>query len=89
MNEQDYQDVGKAIAGAVLEGGKSKAWAMSLIGPLEFGQADLEAWLVRYKRERYQAIRWQKRKLENRRQKIDQLKSKAEQVLGRSRTTDA
>lgn len=88
MNEQDYQDIGKAIAGAILEGGKSRTWALDLIRPLEFGLTELDQWLVRYKRERYQAIRWQQEKKAHRRQKISRMSTRAQELLGQTHSAD-
>lgn len=88
MNEQDYEDVGRAIAGAILEGGKSKAWALDLIRPLDFEATELEKWLTRYRRERYQAIRWQKDKVSNRRKKIARLQEQARQLLEQANLAD-
>lgn len=79
--DQDYEDLGRAIAGAMLEGGKSRTWALDLIKPLEFGAKDLDQWLVTYKRERYMALRWQKKKVTHRRQKIARLQERAEKLL--------
>lgn len=81
MSEQDYQEIGKAMAGAILEGDKSRSWALELLRPLEFGAKDLDEWLVRYKRERYEAIRWQGQKRAHRRQKIAQLQEQASRLL--------
>lgn len=82
MNEQDYQDIGRAIAGAILEGGKSRGWALELIKPLEFGPNELDQWLAKYRTERYRALRWQKKKVAHRRQKIENLRNRAEKLLG-------
>jgi len=81
MNEQDYQEIGQAIAGAILEGGKTRPWALNLLKPLDFGAKELDEWLARYRRERYEAIRWQKQKKAHRRQKIARLQEAAHQLL--------
>lgn len=90
MSEQDYQEIGKAMAGAILEGDKTRSWALDLLKPLEFGAKDLDEWLIRYKRERYEAIRWQKQKKAHRRQKIARLQEQASRLLeqGDSQTVD-
>jgi hypothetical protein len=77
----DYTEFGRSIAGAILEGGKSKKWALDMVSPLGCGRIELEQWLKRYRNERYQAIRWQKQKRERRQAKIETLKAQAEQIL--------
>lgn len=77
----EYTEFGRSIAGAILEGGKSKQWALDMVSPLGCGRAELEQWLKRYRNERYQAIRWQKQKHEARRAKIERLNARAEELL--------
>jgi hypothetical protein len=77
----DYTEFGRSIAGAILEGGKSKKWALGMVSPLGCGRIELEQWLKRYRNERYQAIRWQRQKREHRRAKIEALEAQAEQIL--------
>lgn len=77
----DYTEFGRSIAGAILEGGKSKQWALNMVGPLGCGRVELEQWLKRYRNERYQAIRWQKQKHEARQAKIARLQAEAEKLL--------
>lgn len=81
--DQDYEEFGRSIAGAILEGSKTQAWALDMVSPLGCGRNDLERWLKRYRNERYQAIRWQKQKHERRRAKINELQSQAKELLRR------
>lgn len=79
--QDDYGEFGRSIAGAVLEGGKSISWALEMVRPLGCGKGDLQDWLKRYRRERKEALRWQKQKHEARQAKIRALREKAEELL--------
>jgi hypothetical protein len=81
MEPTDYEEIGRTMAGAVLEGGKSMGWALEMVKPLGYKAADLEEWLVAYRRENYEALRWQRNKAQRRREKIDRLEAQAGQLL--------
>lgn len=75
-----YEEVGEALAGPVLEGFKDESWALEIARLLDYGKADLEAWMTHYRRLNREALRWQERKRARRRQKIETLRAEAERL---------
>jgi len=86
--DDPYKEIGESIAGAVLEGAKSKQWAVEMTKLLGYTTSDLSDWLVRYNRENYQRLRWQRNKSQRRQKKIDMMNRQAADLL-RSQHDDA
>lgn len=88
IEDDPYKEIGESVAGAVLEGARSRSWAVEMTKMLGYTTSDLSAWLVRYNRENYERLRWQRTKAQRRQKKIDMLNRQAAELL-RSQDKDS
>ncbi|MGA1646056.1 MAG: hypothetical protein ACO4AV_13875 [bacterium] len=81
MENEGYEEIGRAIAGVIVQGGKSKKWALEMLEPLGYTCEDLDEWLRLYRREHYDEIRCSKRKELRRQRRIARYKEAADEIL--------
>lgn len=76
-----YDEIGKTLARPVVEGYKSKNWALEIAGLLEYGKSDLDAWLEWYANENREELVARQAEQQQRREEIKRCKAKARELV--------